>query len=132
MTTTPRPQLEVVWPDDEAVEIYIDGKEVASGSYDLHGSIGMAAIEETARHVARALGADIIPADEPSPQKYRYFIAYIFTAKDCNGPGQVWHDRDTPIEDAASLQDSMDKIRQDRPDFTGIVITNFILIDGPS
>ena len=68
----------------------------------------------------------------PDPQPYTYFITYAYTAgPHSHGTGSVWHTRPTLIEDAASELVSREKILRDHPTFDTVVITNFILTDGP-
>ncbi|RKR92675.1 hypothetical protein BDK92_7152 [Micromonospora pisi] len=42
-------------PNDEAIEVWVDGALVASANYDEHGWSGMEAVEKTALAVTRAL-----------------------------------------------------------------------------
>lgn len=131
---TGRPKLEVVRPADDVVELYVNGKFVLSASYDMHGTVGMEAIQAAARHVARALGADVVPVDAPSRQPYTYFVTYVALT---NGPiigqrfGFIWCTRSKEIEGAADTEDVVAAIKADRPGLDNIVITNFICTDGP-
>ncbi|MFY1595450.1 hypothetical protein [Micromonospora sp. WMMD737] len=45
-------------PDDEHIEIHVNGEVVASANHDEHGWSGMDAVERTALAVAGALSAD--------------------------------------------------------------------------
>lgn len=134
---TARPKVQIVRPDvhdieANAVEVYIDGKFILGASRAHHGHVSIEAIRSAARHVARALGADVEDAAEPDAQPYVYFIAYAYTkGKYIHGTGSVWHTRPTPIEDAASELASREAIQRDHPDFDEVVITNFICTDGP-
>lgn len=51
----PGQALEIRQPDDEHVEVWIGGREVASASHDEHGWSGMAAVQATAQEVHKAL-----------------------------------------------------------------------------
>jgi hypothetical protein len=51
----PGQELEIRQPDDEHVEVWIGGREVASANYDEHGWSGMAAVQTTAENVHKAL-----------------------------------------------------------------------------
>ena len=53
------PTIRVDHPDDDQVEILVDGRVVASANFDDHGRDGMDAIERTALAVARAFGAEV-------------------------------------------------------------------------
>lgn len=54
-----RPTVAIERPDDETIEIRINGDVVASANHDEHGWSGMDAVEATALAVARACGAEI-------------------------------------------------------------------------
>jgi hypothetical protein len=51
----PGQELEIRQPDDEQVQVWIGGREVASANYDEHGWSGMAAVQTTAENVHKAL-----------------------------------------------------------------------------
>jgi hypothetical protein len=51
----PGQELEIRQPDDEHVEVWIGGREVASANHDEHGWSGMAAVQTTAENVHKAL-----------------------------------------------------------------------------
>ncbi|MFG3709496.1 hypothetical protein [Micromonospora sp. NPDC047730] len=51
------PRISIERPDDERIQVHINGQEVASANHDEHGWSGMDAIERTALAVARACGA---------------------------------------------------------------------------
>ncbi|MEV4197038.1 hypothetical protein [Micromonospora globbae] len=50
-------------PDDEEIEVHVDGQVVASANHDDHGWSGMDAVERTALAVARACGARVDQAE---------------------------------------------------------------------
>lgn len=50
-------------PDDDHLEVVIDGNVVAEANHDEHGWSGMDAVEKTAVAVARALGVEIQDGD---------------------------------------------------------------------
>jgi hypothetical protein len=124
---TARPKVQIIRPDDETIEVYVGGREVAHGNYDMFGSNGMGAIEDTARAVARALGADVEDAAEPDPQPYVYRLAWHAGGR----YGSCWQTRPTPIEDA----DSEDEARRSVARATGvtapIIFLSIEYIDGP-
>ena len=51
----PGQELEIRQPDDEHLEVWIGGREVASANHDEHGWSGMAAVQTTAENVHKAL-----------------------------------------------------------------------------
>jgi hypothetical protein len=51
----PGRELEIRQPDDEHLEVWIGGQEVASANHDTHGWAGMEAVQTTAENVHRAL-----------------------------------------------------------------------------
>lgn len=51
----PGQELEIRQPDDEHLEVWICGQEVASANHDEHGWSGMAAVQSTAESVHKAL-----------------------------------------------------------------------------
>lgn len=51
----PAQELEIRQPDDEHLEVWIGGREVASANHDAHGWAGMEAVQTTAENVHRAL-----------------------------------------------------------------------------
>ncbi|MEV5211392.1 hypothetical protein AB0K35_28350 [Micromonospora sp. NPDC053740] len=53
------PAVTVERPDDETVEIHVNGQVVASANHDEHGWSGMDAVEKTALAVVRAFGAAV-------------------------------------------------------------------------
>ena len=44
--------------DDEQIEVLVDGKHIGSANHDEDGSVGMAKVEEIAKAIAKAVGAD--------------------------------------------------------------------------
>jgi hypothetical protein len=54
-STGPAQALEIRQPDDEHLEVWIGGHEVASANHDDHGWSGMAAVQTTAENVHKAL-----------------------------------------------------------------------------
>lgn len=54
-STGPAQALEIRQPDDEHLEVWIGGREVASANHDEHGWSGMAAVQSTAENVHKAL-----------------------------------------------------------------------------
>jgi hypothetical protein len=54
-STGPAQALEIRQPDDENLEVWIGGREVASANHDEHGWSGMAAVQSTAENVHKAL-----------------------------------------------------------------------------
>lgn len=132
-----RPKLEVVRPDDEHVELYIDGKYVLGASYDMHGSVGMEAIQAAARHVARALGADVVPVAEPSAQPWRYYVTFMVAVKRGGDgfdymPAVRWVDLPGPIEGPEDTDRLCAEVAGKIYSVENVRITNFIYIDGPS
>ncbi|MEU0078626.1 hypothetical protein ABZY58_12070 [Micromonospora tulbaghiae] len=55
------PAVTIERPDDERIEVHVNGREVATANHDEHGWSGMDAVEKTALAVARAFGA-VVPA----------------------------------------------------------------------
>ncbi|MEV5819238.1 hypothetical protein AB0L22_08695 [Micromonospora haikouensis] len=53
------PMVAVERPDDEHIEVHVNGQVVASANHDEHGWDGMDAVEKTALAVARAFGAEV-------------------------------------------------------------------------
>ena len=51
----PGQELEIRQPDDEHLEVWIGGREIASANHDEHGWSGMAAVQSTAEGVHKAL-----------------------------------------------------------------------------
>lgn len=51
----PGRELEIRQPDDEHLEVWIGGREVASANHDEHGWSGMEAVQSTAEGVHKAL-----------------------------------------------------------------------------
>ena len=74
-----KPKLSIVREDDEHTEVWIDGRFIIGAGYDELGSKGMAAVESAARHVARALGAEVETTDDPGRPPYRYFVSYQYS-----------------------------------------------------
>ena len=119
---TARPKVQIVRGED-GVSFYLNGKCLDETAPEQNACY---AAESIAKELARALGADVEDADEPDAQAYRYFVAYQHPT----GPGSSWVTRPTPIEDADSEREVRDEIAK----ATGcawVVITNFILTDGP-
>lgn len=54
--------IAIIRPDDEHLRVEVNGTEVASANYDEHGWSGMAAVEKTARAIAKAAGLDVSEA----------------------------------------------------------------------
>lgn len=62
MPHTPDPAAVTVTierPDDETMEVHVNGEVVASANHDEHGWSGMDAVERAALAVARACGASV-------------------------------------------------------------------------
>ncbi|MCX5066928.1 hypothetical protein OOJ91_13835 [Micromonospora lupini] len=57
--TNQRATITIERPDDEVLEVHVDGQLVATANHDEHGWSGMDAVEKTAIAVARACGAFI-------------------------------------------------------------------------
>lgn len=57
-------KVDIRRPDDEHLEVVVNGEVVATANHDEHGWDGMGAVERTALAVARALGVDL-GDDEP-------------------------------------------------------------------
>lgn len=55
----PLPVVEIRRPHDEIIDLFIDGREVASANHDDHGWSGMAAFEKLAVTLVRAFGSEI-------------------------------------------------------------------------
>lgn len=53
------PAVSIERPDDEHIEVHVNGQVVASADHDEHGWSGMDAVEKTALAVARAFGAEV-------------------------------------------------------------------------
>jgi len=53
------PAVSIERPDDENIEVHVNGSVVASANHDEHGWSGMDAVEKTALSVARAFGAAV-------------------------------------------------------------------------
>lgn len=130
-----KPKLEIVRPDDEHVEVWIGGKEVARANYDEHGSSGMGAVEDTARAVAKVLGAEVEETDDPSRQPYRYFLAFVGTAGGWFGHYNAFVEVPDAIEDVdtmrAALAMALAAFAGEGTRITNPALTNFILVDGP-
>jgi hypothetical protein len=133
-----RPKLEIIRPDDESVEIYVDGKEIASANHDADGWNGMGRLVDAAQAIARALGADIVVADDPAPQPYRYYVTFMIAMKRNGGfdymPAVRWLDLPRAIEgpeDTDRLCAEFAAAHRDYP-AENIRITSFIYIEGPS
>lgn len=141
-----RPKLEIVKPavhDPEAndVEIYIDGKFIAGGSRAHHPAASLAAIEAVARHVARALGADIDVTDDPMPQPYRYFVTFAVLRTGWRAAltgwsaGQIhasyWFDLDKDVDGPADTQALADTIAERFPYPVIVTVTGVTYVDGP-
>lgn len=114
----PRPKLEVVTTGG-LDEYYVNGKAVAD-DMDQPTTI--------ARRVARALGADIDETDDPAPQPYMYFVVY---QSEEGRIGNTWWTGPEPIETPGAVRSLTEEIKADKPELGGIVVTNFILMDGP-
>lgn len=56
----------IVWPDDDHVEVHVNGTEVASANHDEHGWSGMDAIVNTATSIARAAGIPVTTEGVPN------------------------------------------------------------------
>ena len=55
----PRPTIRLKRPNDEALEVWVGRKLVASANHDEHGWSGVDAVESTAVAIARALGGEV-------------------------------------------------------------------------
>lgn len=121
-----RPKFEVVRNDD-LIEVYVNGKCVDGGITE--------SAAETARAVARALGADVVDTDEPSRQPYRYFLAFVGTSGVFQGTYNAFVEVPDPIEDRdtmyAALGRAVAAFAREGTRITNTAVTNFILVDGP-
>ncbi len=61
---TARPTITIGRPDDDVIDIYVNGQRVASANHDDHGWTGTDAVEKTALAIARACGARINDGDD--------------------------------------------------------------------
>jgi hypothetical protein len=119
-----RPKLEIVRTED-GVDVWLGGKIVSQHVGHL---AKLEAVEETARAIAAALGADIDETDDPAPQPYTYFVVY---QSEKGHVGNAWLTNPGPIETADAMRNITDQITARKPELGGVVITNFIYIDGP-
>lgn len=54
-----KPVVSIERPDDETIQVYVNGESIISANHDEHGWSGMDAVEKTALAVARACGAEV-------------------------------------------------------------------------
>ena len=124
-----KPKLEIVRTEDD-VDIYIDGRRVTSHTGHL---AKLEAVTDVARELGHALGADVIDADEPSPQPYRYYVVFEYDDRDKFGTranGATWVDLDTEIGGPDGITTVQQMIFEEFQ-YERILITNFICADGP-
>ncbi|MBQ1061317.1 hypothetical protein [Micromonospora sp. C41] len=62
-TTMTAPTITIERPDDEHIEIHVNGEVIASANHDEHGWSGMDAVERTALAVARACRVRVVGAE---------------------------------------------------------------------
>lgn len=117
--SAPRPKLEIVEGGVGTAELYIDGRYVADTDDTAL---------EVAKRLARALGADVDEVADPAPHPYTYFIAY---QGEKGHVGNAWWTSPAPIENPDVVRKLTEQIKADKPELGGVVITNFIFIDGP-
>ena len=124
-----RPKLQIVRIGG-SVRFYLDGRcldETAPGRDACHAAVSIA------RELARVLGADVEDATDPDSQPYTYFIAYDWTGRGGgHGVGSCWITRPAAIEGPVDTGDVAATLVRDTPRFKSVIITSFVLIDGPS
>lgn len=130
-----RPKLEIV-RTDTGVAFYLNGKCLDETTPDRNACY---AAESIAKELARALGAEVVDADQPTPEPYRYFITYAVLATGWKAalvnPGQVlcsrWVSLDKDIEGPADTE-AISRMIAD--EFSYPVLVNILgvtLMDGP-
>lgn len=127
-------RLEIVRPDDEHIEVWIGGREVASANHDEHGWSGMRDIEETARAVAKVLGAAVEETGDPTPKPWTYFIGFAAHRSDSHEVssfGNHWIDRPHAVESADDVTDIEREIAQDYASGTVVKVISLQLFDSP-
>lgn len=128
-----RPKLEIIRAED-GVEIYLGGKEVMS--YVGHVN-RLDLIEETARVVAEALGANVGKVEEPTPQPHRYYVVFAVAVKHPTGltfdyiPAVRWVDLPKAIEGPEDFDALCAEVAGKVYPVENVRVINFIYIDGP-
>lgn len=59
----PLPVVEFRRPHDERIDLYVNGKQVASANHDEHGWAGVDAFEQMAMVLVKAFGGEIAEAE---------------------------------------------------------------------
>lgn len=137
-----RPKLEIVnYGSTDQVFLFVDGKEVtcAWNEANADGRSRVQAVADTARAVARALGADVVDADEPTRQLHTYFIGFASLRTGWRAAltdvGQIhggrWFKIDHEIDGPRDTQAIADEIAKGFPYPVVITITGITYIDGP-
>jgi hypothetical protein len=139
---TTRPKLEIVdYGAADHVAFFVNGAEVGE-AYDEDNADSRSRTKvarDIAEAVARALGADVEHADEPSRQPYTYFISYFWLGGDgVARPGSCWVERPTDIERGADTNGIAEDIMADLNGrgepfrrVSRVIITGFTCTDGP-
>lgn len=145
-------KLQVLRPDEDSVELWVDGRCVYSRTGHQNS---LDAVEETARAVVKALGADVENTINPDRQPYRYFVAYhLVTVHSADpvvqtafplymlggieqaGYGSTFYITPDPVEDDEALQRCVDMIAAAHAERRGVkvkalAVITLNLIDGP-
>lgn len=59
MTDKPKVHILRSYDDDEGIEVYVGTKYIGSANHDEHGWAGIRMLEETAKKMAEAFGAEV-------------------------------------------------------------------------